>query len=127
LTHAPRMATNIISLSIQISMATIQENKPKKRRKRMTKYEKGMLKIRFTRDFGSGKVTLRELARQYDVDWRVLLQFKKEVFGLGSLKQKRMYQLDSIGMPTKAIAEFYGVSSIAVRKNIREYLKKLPK
>lgn len=82
------------------------------------------LKQRFARDFESGQFSINELARRYGMDRRKLLKWKRELFGLGSLKQKRMYQMHLAGIPAHAIAEFYKTQLPQVHLSIRKHKAK---
>lgn len=85
-----------------------------------TKSENAILKQRFISDFSAGKTTIEELSRKYNVGRRKLIPWKNQLFGTGSLKRKRMYQMHISGIPTKVIAEFYGVHVVQVSKGVRE-------
>ena len=85
-------------------------------------YEKNKasnLKQMFIADFGSGKISIDALARNYNIDRRKLLKLKHKYFGKGSLKQKRMYQMHKAEIPTRAIADFYNVALSQVHRSIR--------
>ncbi|UWY27649.1 hypothetical protein N4T20_18190 [Flavobacterium sp. TR2] len=90
-----------------------------------TRTENAILKQRFISDFASGKTTIEELSRKYNVHRRKLVPWKNELFGTGSLKRKRMYQMHISGIPTRVIADFYGVHIVQVGKGIRETKKLL--
>jgi uncharacterized protein YjcR len=90
----------------------------------LTKLEIHNLKQMFRRDFTSGKYSIEGLTRKYGVNRLKLLKWKKELFGKGSLKRKRMYQMHLSEIPTRVIAEFYNVSTVQVNFSIREQKKK---
>ncbi len=89
------------------------------KKKYLTKLENHNLKQRFISDFGSGKYKCTELAKLYKVDRRKLLRWKKQLFGKGSLRRKRMYQMHLANIPTKTIAEFYNCTITEVHRSIK--------
>ncbi|MCB4807131.1 hypothetical protein LG651_02630 [Tamlana sp. 62-3] len=94
-------------------------------RRKLTKHQNHNLKQRFIADFQSGKVSVTLLAKQYNVDRRKLLKWKHEIFGKGSLKQKRMFQMSVSGIPAKVIADFFNTHVFQVHRAIRNEKKNL--
>lgn len=90
-----------------------------------TKLQNHNLKQKFVSDYQSGFYTIEQLAKTYNVDRRKLLKWKKQIFGLGSIRQRRIYELHTSGMPTKAIADIYKTHIVVVQKSIREYKNRL--
>lgn len=84
-----------------------------------TKKENKILKKRFFLDFSSGKESIKSLSLKYNVDRRKLLIWKKELFGKGSLRQKRILQMHISGIPKKLISEFYNINLSQVNNVIR--------
>ncbi len=95
--------------------------------RKFSKAENYNLKQRFISDFTTGLYAVDALARTYNVDRRKLLKWKHEIFGKGSIKQKRIFQMRLAGMPSKAIAEFYGVHVFQVHRAIRQERAKYAK
>lgn len=96
----------------------------KRKNRTFTKLENHNLEQRFKTDFQTGKYSICELARRYNVDRRKLLKWKYKHFGKGSIKQKRMFQMSMAGIPTKAIAEFFDVPVSQVHRSIRKHKKR---
>jgi len=78
------------------------------------------LKQVFIADFGSGKISIDALARNYGINRQTLLKLKHKYFGKGSLKQKRMYQMHKAEIPTRAIADFFNVPNSQVIRAINK-------
>lgn len=93
-------------------------------KRRLTKLQNHNLKQRFKQDFTSGRYSIAELAKAYNVGRRKLLKWKHELFGKGSITQRRIFQMHLAGIPSKAIAEFYGVHVFQVHRAIRQERKK---
>lgn len=83
------------------------------------KLQEHNLKQRFVQDFETGRFAIDHLARVYGVDRRKLLKWKHEVFGKGSIKRKRMFQMHLAGLPAKAIADYYNVPISQVHLSIK--------
>ncbi|SIQ74221.1 aminoacyl-tRNA hydrolase family protein [Maribacter ulvicola] len=90
-------------------------------KRRFTKQQNHNLKQKFKSDFTTGLYSIEQLARNYNVGFRKLLKWKHEIFGKGSIKQKRMFQMHLSGLPTKAIAKFFNVPISQVHRSIREH------
>lgn len=85
----------------------------------LTKLENHNLKQKFYSEFASGKHHVSHLAKKYGVDRRKLLKWKHQKFGKGNLRQRLIYKMYLVGIPTKAIADFYGVFQTQVNRSIR--------
>ena len=94
----------------------------------LNKWFKGFKKLKshnleqkFILEFGTGKYSIKELAKKYGVEWRVLLTFKHKNFGKGSIKQLRMYQMFLANIPTYAIADYMNCPKTQVTRAIRKH------
>lgn len=96
----------------------------KRKNRTFTKLENHNLKQRFKADFQSGKHSICELARIYNVDRRKLLKWKHELFGKGSVKQKRIFQMHLAGLTAQSIADFFNVPLQQVYRSIRQERQK---
>lgn len=96
-------------------------------KRRLPKLQNHNLKQRFKSDFSTGLYSIVELAKAYNVGRRKLLKWKHELFGKGSIQQKRIFQMHLAGMPSKAIAQFFGVHIFQVHRAIRQERAKYAK
>lgn len=96
-------------------------------KRRLTKLQNHNLKQRFKSDFSTGLYSIVQLAKTYNVGRYKLLKWKKELFGKGSIQQKRIFQMHLIGMPSKTIAKIYDVHVFHVHRAIRRERAKYAK
>tara|TARA_Y100000815_G_scaffold273832_1_gene306154 strand:+ start:540 stop:872 length:333 start_codon:yes stop_codon:yes gene_type:complete len=92
----------------------------KRKNRRFTKLENHNLKQRFKAEFETGLYSINELAIKYNVDSRKLLKWKHQLYGKGSMQQKRIYQMHLAGVPSKAVAQFFGVALTHIHRSIRK-------
>lgn len=95
----------------------------KRTNRRLTKLENHNLQQKFKTDFSTGKYELTELAERYNVGRRKLQAWKKQMFGLGSIKQAVAYKMHLAGLPTTTIADYLNTHRFVIHKYIRNARK----